>query len=59
MRCLPPSVDELRPDASGDPGVWTGAVKSIVTQGRDLTVLRGVGIERRRNANAKGAHRLA
>ena len=49
-----PSVDELRPNANGDPGVWASAVRSIATQGRDLTVLHRVGVKARRDANAKG-----
>ena len=49
-----PSVDELRPNASGDHGVWASAVKHIVDTGGDLTVLRGVGADHRRKANKKG-----
>ncbi len=49
-----PTVDELRPNANGDPGRWSSAVKSIVTQGGDLTVLHHVGVKARREANAHG-----
>ena len=48
-----PTVEELRPNANGDPGRWTSAVRSIVTQGSDLTVLHNVGVKARREANAK------
>jgi len=49
-----PSVDELRPDAGGAPGVWASAVEQIVETSGDLTVLRGVGVDRRREANEAG-----
>ena len=49
-----PSVDELRPNAGGGHGVWASAVKDIVDAGGDLTVLRGVGVDRRRKANKRG-----
>ena len=49
-----PSVDELRPDVGGDPGVWASAVEQIVEASGDLTVLRGVGVDRRRQANEAG-----
>ena len=49
-----PSVDGLRPNAGGDHGVWASAVKHIVDAGGDLTVLRGVGVDRRRKANKRG-----
>ena len=49
-----PLVDELRPNAKGDAGLWASAVKSIVAQGGDLTVLRCVGVKARNDANAKG-----
>lgn len=49
-----PSVEELRPHAGGTPGVWAGAVKKIVDEGGDLTVLAGVGVDRRRKANENG-----
>ena len=49
-----PSVDELRPNAGGGHGVWASAVKHIVDAGGDLTVLRGVGVDRRRKANKSG-----
>ncbi len=49
-----PSVDELRPHAGGDAGAWSGAVKHIADAGGDLTVLSGVGVDRRREANKAG-----
>ena len=49
-----PSVDELRPDAGGDAGVWASAVKHIVAEGGDLTALYRVGVSQRRVANANG-----
>ena len=36
------------------PGVWSSAVKHIVDVGGDLTVLSGVGVDRRREANKAG-----
>ena len=49
-----PSVEELRPNAKGDHGHLSNAVKEIVAAGRDLTVLARVGVPARRAANAKG-----
>ncbi len=49
-----PSVDELRPNAKGEPGSWAGAVRHIVEQGGDLTALYKVGTGLRRKANSKG-----
>ena len=49
-----PSVDGLRPNAGGGHGVWASAVKHIVDAGGDLSVLRGVGVDRRRKANKSG-----
>ena len=49
-----PSVDGLRPNAGGGHGVWARAVKHIVDAGGDLSVLRGVGVDRRRKANKSG-----
>lgn len=49
-----PSVDELRPDAGGDRGVWASSVEQIVEESGDLTVLRSVGVDRRRQANKVG-----
>ena len=49
-----PSVDELRPHADGDAGAWSSAVKHIVDVGGDLTVLSGIGVDRRRKANKAG-----
>ena len=37
-----PSVKELRPNAKGQPGEWSSAVKEIVEQTEDLTVLWNV-----------------
>ena len=48
------SVDELRPDAAGNNGRWAGAVKGIVEETGDLTVLWQVGAAKRRNANSAG-----
>ncbi len=49
-----PSADELRPDAGGDAGPWASAVKRIVEEGGDLTVLRSVGVAQRRKVNKAG-----
>ena len=49
-----PSVEELRPHAGGDSGVWGSRVKRIVEVGGDLTVLHRVGVDSRRKANASG-----
>ena len=49
-----PSVDELRPNAGGDAGVWADAVKRITAEGGDLTVAYGVGVQARDEANARG-----
>ena len=49
-----PSVDELRPAAKGDSGVWGDAVKRIAADGGDLTTLYGVGVQGRDEANAGG-----
>ena len=51
---LPPSRDELRPNAKADQGQWVRAVGSIVEQGRDLTRLWQVGVAKRREANRRG-----
>ena len=51
---LASSVDELRPNAKRDAGVWASAVKHVLDEGRDLTVLGGVGVSQRREANARG-----
>ena len=49
-----PSVDELRPNAGGDAGVWADAVKRIAAEGGDLTALYGMGVQARDEANARG-----
>ena len=49
-----PSVKELRPNAKGDPGEWSSAVKQIVEQTEDLTVLWNVSATKRDAANDKG-----
>ncbi len=57
-RALPePSVEELRPNAKGDAGEWSAAVKEIVKQGEDLTQLWWVGAAKRRDANREGITR--
>ena len=45
-----PSVKELHPNAKGDPGEWSSAVKQMVEQTEDLTVsvVRQRGQARRR-----------
>ena len=52
-----PSVEELRPNAKGDAGEWSSAVKSIVKQGEDLTQLWWVGAGKRRDGNREGITR--
>ena len=52
-----PSVDELRPNAKGDAGEWSTAVKEIVKQSEDLTQLWWVGVAKRREANRQGITR--
>ncbi len=52
-----PSVEELRPNAKGDAGEWSSAVKEIVKQGEDLTQLWWVGVAKRRDANREGITR--
>ncbi len=49
-----PSVQELRPNATGEGGEWASAVKEIVQQSEDLTRLWWVGAQRRDEANATG-----
>ena len=49
-----PSVNELRPNAKGDPGEWSGAVKQIVEQTEDLTALWYVSAAKRDAANDMG-----
>lgn len=49
-----PTVNELRPNAKGEPGEWSSAVKRIIEQTEDLTVLWHVSATRRSAANAKG-----
>ena len=49
-----PSVDELRPNAAGDAGVWATAVRKIAEQTGELTMLQKVGVDKRRSANAAG-----
>ena len=49
-----PSVDELRPNAKGDAGHWSSAVKQIVEQTEDLTALWYVSAAKRDAANDKG-----
>ena len=52
-----PSVEELRPNAKGDAGEWSSAVKEIVEQSADLTQLWWVGVAKRREANGQGLMR--
>ena len=52
-----PSVEELRPNATGDAGPWASAVRRIVAEGEDLTRLWQVGVGKRRKANARGLTR--
>ena len=52
-----PSVEELRPNAKGDAGEWSSAVKEIVEQSADLTQLWWVGVAKRREANHQGLTR--
>ena len=49
-----PTVKELRPNAKGDPGEWSSAVKEIVEATEDLTVLWYVSAAKRDAANDKG-----
>ena len=49
-----PSVKELHPNAKGEPGEWSTAVKEIVAQTEDLTVLWNVSATKRDAANSKG-----
>ena len=49
-----PTVKELRPNAKGDPGEWSSAVKKIVEQTEDLTVLWYVSAAKRDVANDRG-----
>ena len=49
-----PTVKELRPNAKGDPGEWSSAVKEIVEQTKDLTVLWYVSAAKRNAANDRG-----
>ena len=64
MRCfgrdweaVPATVEELRPNANGNPGHWKSAVQQIVAETEDLTQLWGVGVGKRRNANRAGLFR--
>ena len=52
-----PTVDELRPDAKGDPGEWKSAVAQIVEAGEDLTRLWQVGVGKRNDTNQAGITR--
>ena len=49
-----PSIDELRVNAMGDHAPWSDAMKEILNQTEDLTVLWQVGIGKRREANRLG-----
>ena len=49
-----PTVNELRPNAKGEPGEWSSAVKKIIERTEDLTALWNVSAAKRRDANAKG-----
>ncbi len=52
-----PTVSELRADAKGDHAPWSIAVKEIVRQTKDLTVLWQVGVGRRQAGNARAFER--
>ena len=49
-----PSIDELRVNAAGEAGYWSGAVKSIIKETEDLTVLYHVSSKKRNLANKSG-----
>ena len=49
-----PSVKELHPNAKGDPGEWSSAVKQMVEQTEDLTALWYVSAAKRDAANDMG-----
>ena len=49
-----PSVDELRVNAGGEAGYWSDAVKSIIKETEDLTVLYQVSAAKRDLANKSG-----
>ena len=49
-----PSVDELRVNAGGEAGYWSDAVKSIIKETEDLTVLYQVSATKRNLANKSG-----
>lgn len=53
---LPPSREELRPNAGADQGPWSTAVTHIVEEGQDLTRLWQVGVAKRKNANRQGVY---
>ena len=64
MRCsgrnweaVPARVEELRPNAKGNPGHWKSAVQQITVETEDLTQLWGVGVGKRRDANRAGLFR--
>lgn len=64
MRCsggdweaVPPTVEELRPNAKANPGHWKSATQQIVAETEDLTQLWRVGAEKRREANRAGLYR--
>ena len=49
-----PSVDELRVNSGGEAGYWSSAVKSIIKETEDLTVLYQVSSAKRNLANKVG-----
>ena len=51
------SLPELRPNAQGEPGSWKSAVRRIVDETEDLTVLWQVGVAGRDKAAAEGLSR--
>jgi hypothetical protein len=52
-----PSVDELRANAKGDSEPWTEAVRDILAETEDLTILYAVGARKRSEANEEGIMR--
>ena len=52
-----PTVDELRANAKGDNEPWTEAVRDILAETEDLTVLYYVGAQKRSEANQRGITR--
>ena len=51
---VPATVEELRPNTKGNMGEWKSAVKLLAEETEDLIQLRGVGVQKWREANRAG-----